>query len=81
MGDASLAAERMAMAAVADGDAKRWFYTVYWHLAEGGVMAVADFDVKGDAERLHAALLCTVATRRGLTAEAEQYAKHALDRA
>lgn len=52
LGDDSQESERTAEEAVASGQAIRWFFTVYWHLKEGGVKAIADFEERADAEDL-----------------------------
>jgi len=72
--------QREADAAVNEGIAHRWCYSVYWHLSVGGVEWVADFD-KDDrvrAERLYCAMKAAVNLARGSLGKALEYGSTAV---
>lgn len=73
-----VADEATAEQLVADGEARRWFYSVYWHRPEGGVNCVGDCQTREDAESLYNAMMCAVAVQRGDFEVARKYSDLAL---
>lgn len=80
LGDLSAEAEARAKDQVASGEALRWFYSVYWHLSDGGVECIGDFYELDSAQRVYAALMCAVCMSRELRGDARAFAKFATRR-